>query len=338
MKKTNTTIIHVVAAFLLLFLTTEVTLKGQAPGTLNYQAVLRDAAGIILENTNASVQLVIRQGSETGTQVYSEVHNVTTNTFGLVNLEIGSIDPTTFSAIDWATGPYFIEVIVNGTSMGTSQLLSVPYALYAASSAPGDTKWTDVTGGINYDLGNVGIGSSSPSEKLDVEGSIEIDGDLIYESAKTRYYTVSHAAFDLEVEGGSYEHRSGDFGDPEVKRVQVGGGVLNNLARLVAPINLPHGATITELNALVFDNHAYDVTIRLVRQDFTGSSAGAQTTIAMASTSGTPFLTNIIDSTIDEPVVDNQNFSYNLQFDTSENTTFVALYSVRITYTVSAAD
>ena len=90
MKKNNTTIIHVFAALLLLFLTSEGALKGQAPGTFNYQAVLRDAAGVILANTNASVQLVIHQGSETGTQVYSEVHNTTTNTYGLVNLEICS--------------------------------------------------------------------------------------------------------------------------------------------------------------------------------------------------------------------------------------------------------
>jgi hypothetical protein len=254
----------------------------------------------------------------------------------------GSVQAGTFNTIDWSAHSYYLKIEVdpnNGTdftSMGTSQLLSVPYALYAASS---DTKWDDVTGGINYDMGNVGIGSSNPSEKLDVEGSIQIDGDLTYETVKTRYLMVSHAAFDLEVEGGSYEERIGDNLDPEVKRIQVEGGVLNDLARLVAPLNLPHGATITELNALVFDNLAsYDVTIRLVKQDFSGPSPSSQTSIAMASTSGTPGLTHIIDDTVHEPVVDNENYCYNLQFDTSENTSFLSLYVVRITYTVSAAD
>ena len=90
---------------------------------------------------------------------------------------------------------------------------------------------------------------------------------------------------------------------------------------------------------LVFDTLAsFDVTIRLVKQNFTGSSASAQASIAMVGTSGTPGLTHIVDGTIHEPVVDNENFSYNLQFDTSENTSFLALYAVRITYTVSAAD
>jgi hypothetical protein len=382
MKKSNTPIIHFITAFLLLFLTSATTLFSQAPSTMNYQAVLRDAVGAVLENTSASVQLVIHQGTETGTQVYTETHNTTTNAFGLVNLEMGSEDETSFSAIDWSAGPYFIEVYVNGSSMGTSELLSVPYALYAVNGTPGpkgdqgdpgplgdpgpkgdtgdtgdtgaagalgdpgpqgdqgvpgDTKWNDVTGGINYDLGNVGVGSSSPSEKLDVEGSIQVDGDLKYESAKTRYYSVSHAAFDLEEKGGSYERRTGDFSESEIKRVQVGGGILNTRARLVAPINLPHGATITELDAHVFDNLAsYDVTIRLVKQSFSGSDS--QASIAMASTSGNPGLTHIVDNTVHEPVVDNKNYSYNLQFDTSENTTMVAMYNVRITYTVTEAD
>ena len=137
MKKSNTTVFHFVAVFSMLFLTTTVTIFGQTPGTLNYQAVLRDAGGVIMVNENASIQLVIHQGTETGTQVFSEVHNATTNAFGLVNLEIGSIDQLSFSAIDWSAGPYFVEIYLNGTSMGTSQLLSVPYALYAASGNPG---------------------------------------------------------------------------------------------------------------------------------------------------------------------------------------------------------
>ena len=101
MKKSNTPIIHFITAFLLLFLTSATTLFSQAPSTVNYQAVLRDASGAVLENTSASVQLVIHQGTETGTQVYTETHNITTNAFGLVNLEMGSEDESSFSAIDW---------------------------------------------------------------------------------------------------------------------------------------------------------------------------------------------------------------------------------------------
>ena len=66
--------IHFITACLVLFLTSVTTLFSQAPSTMNYQAVLRDAGGTILKNTSASVQLVIHKGSETGTQVYTETH------------------------------------------------------------------------------------------------------------------------------------------------------------------------------------------------------------------------------------------------------------------------
>jgi len=133
MNKIYKTITRTGTLSLVLFLISALTLLGQAPSTFNYQAVLRDATGEILESTSASIQLVIHQGSSTGTTVYSEVHNTTTNEFGLVNLEIGSVTPASFGTIDWSAGPYFVEVIVNGTAMGTSELLTVPYALYASN-------------------------------------------------------------------------------------------------------------------------------------------------------------------------------------------------------------
>ena len=137
MNKIYTRIARLGMVSLLLFLLSALTLLGQTPTTFNYQAVLRNASGYILESSSVSIQLVIHQGTATGTIAYSEIHNATTSEFGLVNLEIGSITPATFATIDWATGPYFVEVIVNGTSMGASELLTVPYALYAVNGVPG---------------------------------------------------------------------------------------------------------------------------------------------------------------------------------------------------------
>jgi hypothetical protein len=134
MNKIYTTFIRNGSLSLILFLLSVLTLVGQTPNTFNYQAVLRNASGDILESTSASIQLVIHQGTPTGTTVYSEIHNTMTNEFGLVNLEIGSITPATFTTIDWSAGPYFVEVIVNGTAMGASELLTVPYALYAKTA------------------------------------------------------------------------------------------------------------------------------------------------------------------------------------------------------------
>jgi len=112
---------------------------GQAPEGFKYQAVVRDAGNTILNNQAVGMRITIQQGSIGGTTVYQETFAPTTNAYGLVNLEIGSgsVVSGTFATIDWSAGPYFMETAVDvtgGTSyavMGTSQLMSVPYALHA---------------------------------------------------------------------------------------------------------------------------------------------------------------------------------------------------------------
>lgn len=113
---------------------------GQSPEGFKYQAVIRDA-GSKLINEAVGIRMTIQQGSIGETVVYTETFATTTNDYGLVNLEIGTGTTTDdFAVIDWSSGPYFIETAVDvtgGTSyaiMGTSQLMSVPYALYAKSS------------------------------------------------------------------------------------------------------------------------------------------------------------------------------------------------------------
>jgi hypothetical protein len=117
---------------------------GQAPEGFKYQAVVRDAGNLILNNQAVGMQLTIQQGSIGGTAVYTETFIPTSNAYGLVNIEIGSGNTTDdFSTIDWSAGPYFIETamdVTGGTTyvvMGTSQLMSVPYALYAKTSGNG---------------------------------------------------------------------------------------------------------------------------------------------------------------------------------------------------------
>ncbi|MDA9563984.1 DUF1566 domain-containing protein [Flavobacteriales bacterium] len=119
--------------------TIALTSFGQAPEGFKYQAVVRDAGNTILNNQAVGMRMTIQQGSIGGTTVYQETFAPTTNAYGLVNLEIGNgtVVSGTFASIDWANGPYFIETAVDvtgGTSyavMGTSQLMSVPYALHA---------------------------------------------------------------------------------------------------------------------------------------------------------------------------------------------------------------
>jgi hypothetical protein len=110
-------------------------LKGfsQAPNTLKYQAILRDASGNLISSQSKTVIIAILQGSSTGTVAFSETHSTSTSAQGLITLDIGSINTTGFNTIDWAKGPYFLRITVDGTELGTSQLLSVPYSLFAGT-------------------------------------------------------------------------------------------------------------------------------------------------------------------------------------------------------------
>lgn len=190
----------------------------QSPEGFKYQAVVRNSGGSIIGNQTVGMRLTIQQGSIGGTSVYSETFSETTNSYGLINLEIGTGTSTDdFTTIDWANGPYYIETAVDvsgGTSyvvMGTSQLMSVPYALYAKTAEsvtndqvddadadpnneiqnislsgselsisggdtvtlPADNDW-GLNGSAIYNLnsGSVGIGTSSPQKKLHVFGEV----------------------------------------------------------------------------------------------------------------------------------------------------------------------
>jgi hypothetical protein len=134
-------------------LVTITTLMGQAPESFKYQAVLRNARGDIKASSAAVIGIDILKGSATGLRVYSETHNVTTDRYGLINLEIGKGTSTlgTFSSVDWSTGSYYIKLLVDGIEMGTSQLLSVPYALYAKKSGNEISNF-DFTGSAPNDI------------------------------------------------------------------------------------------------------------------------------------------------------------------------------------------
>ena len=86
---------------------------GQAPEGFKYQAVLRDAGNTIITNQAVGIQLTIQQGSAGGTAVYTETFSPTTNSYGLVNLEIGTgITTDDFTTIDWSNGDYFMETAI----------------------------------------------------------------------------------------------------------------------------------------------------------------------------------------------------------------------------------
>lgn len=118
-------------------------LLAQAPEKFSYQAVIRNAGGALVSNQTVGVRISVLFGLSNGTAVYVERHSVTTNSNGLLSLQVGDGETISgnFGQIDWSQGNYFIktETDINGgnnyTISGTSQLLSVPYALHALSAA-----------------------------------------------------------------------------------------------------------------------------------------------------------------------------------------------------------
>jgi len=116
-----------------------ISVFAQSPQKISYQAVVRNASGVLQANQAVGMKISILQGSETGIAVYVETQTKTTNANGLVTLEIGSgtIITGSFSGIDWSNGTYFIKTETdpaggtNYTITGSNQILSVPYALYS---------------------------------------------------------------------------------------------------------------------------------------------------------------------------------------------------------------
>lgn len=131
----------------------------QVPEKMSYQAVIRGSNNTLLTSQHVGIQISILQGSAFGTPIYVEIQSPSTNTNGLVSIEIGNgtVVSGNFNAIDWSNGPYFVKTETDPTGgtvytiTGTSQLLSVPYALYAktsGSSTPGP-QGTQGIDGIN---------------------------------------------------------------------------------------------------------------------------------------------------------------------------------------------
>ncbi len=139
----------------------------QAPNGINYQAVIRNNTGSLSSNTPVAIRVNIRQTSATGTIVYSERQNVTTDQFGLVNFVIGNgtLLSGNFTNIPWGNGPFFLDLGVAFSGLpaptiympyGTQQMMSVPYALYAKSSGNLVNQWKYGTGTPASNLGLVG--------------------------------------------------------------------------------------------------------------------------------------------------------------------------------------
>ena len=157
-------------------------IKAQAPQKFSYQAVMRNGSNALIANATVGVKISLLKSSSVGAVVYAERHTPTTNANGLATFEIGagSRISGTMAGIDWGNGSYYIKTEVDptgGTSysvMGTSQLLSVPYALHAASGTQGPMGATGPQGpaGVSGTQGPMGAtGPQGPQGPIGMTGA-----------------------------------------------------------------------------------------------------------------------------------------------------------------------
>lgn len=180
--------------FLFVMISSLIQLQAQPPDAFNYQAVARNSGGDLLINQSVTFRISILQTTSSGTIVYQEIHPTLTNGQGLANLQIGLGASTigNFSAINWGLTDYFLKIEMDplgGTSyqnMGTSQLLSVPFAMHAQTA--GTSKPAGNNGEIQFNSGGsfgaesnlfwnasgkkLGLGTNSPEYKFDLFSDI----------------------------------------------------------------------------------------------------------------------------------------------------------------------
>lgn len=156
-----------------------------AADMINYQAVARDAGGNLITNTAVTIDFDIHEGTSGGPVVFSETQNPMTDANGVFSVQVGSVSGLT---VDWAGDAHFLEVSLNGTSVGTTEFVSVPYAK-SADTMPADAR--------------IGDGDSS-ADVLTISGDNTVVGEII-DIRSTVAVAAANDIMNLEMPAGSSE-------------------------------------------------------------------------------------------------------------------------------------
>lgn len=283
--------------YTLLILAITLIASAQVPQGFNYQAVVRNGSGQLLQNQNVAFRFNIMENSATSIPVFSENQNIQTDDLGNVKLIVGQGTATVgnFTQINWSSGSYFLGVEINIGSglmaMGTTKLLSVPYALFAQKTVnnngtipngtnQGDilfcngSQWTTLSPGVNGQ--NLFINNSntpywenmtlSNSNCPNSNGNLSITLDWNYENGTYlatdgQYYSLSNYDFDLELYDLSFN--------------MVVASYYNSPAEInITPTSLPDGDYIivpslwtTAVNSLPLNPIYFNVKLIVKKQD-----------------------------------------------------------------------
>lgn len=173
-------------------------LFSQAPQRFSYQAVIRSSDGQVIANKSVKVRLSFLSGGVSGTNLYTEDHSVTTSSIGLINIEAGggTLVSGNFASINWSEGNIWLKVDVDEnltgsfTSMGAAKLLSVPYALFAASGNQGPQGPQGIQG-IQGTPGAQGVQGETGSNGISLTWLGSFDSDPLSPSTNQAYYNTT---------------------------------------------------------------------------------------------------------------------------------------------------
>jgi hypothetical protein len=266
--------------FIFLFITT--TLFAQVPQGFSYQAVALNASGNAVASSPVRIRVTILEGSATGTATYIETHNPTTNNLGLFTLTIGQGTPSsgTFATINWSQNSKFLKVeidVANGTNyvtVGSSQLLSVPYAMFAGAVA-------GVSGGISetvftdlYLYGTFNFWDSNTALRLNGTGSFygykyltagsqfkfinALGSSAAYGNGGNGLLALNGSAFTVNA-NGIYYISANNFGHYEVYSESVAVGVQPSFS---TPVPMTYNANTNTLSCTVVVPDAAPVATR----------------------------------------------------------------------------
>ena len=251
----------------------------------------------------------------------------TTSQIGQANFVVNDNDNSGFGGIsanvNSSSGKPFYSYAINGTPVAYS---------YLDGADGSKLKWYN--GGVNMTLtnsGDLGIGTTNPAEKLDVEGNIEVNGDYKYEAAKTRYMSFNGIGFTPVFETGKLVPLN--VGSSMYYYFADGSGLRYAAQRL----DLPDGAIITNLDGWLYDNDNSALgRVRICRQQNGNSSDAILATVETTGSGVSTFVQSLSQSL--NHTVDNQNYSYYIWVEGYGGNTNIRYYGAKITYTVLKAN
>ena len=268
----------------LLFIILSFNAYSQSPSNFTYQSVVRDGSGKLLSNKEISFRISVLKNSESGQVVFEEEHSVTTNINGLATLIVGKGSGNDdLGDIDWGDGSFFLKVEIdpeggfNFIAEDTTQLLSVPYALYSSSSGSSLT----ITGQDYLSINNNEITVNKVDLTDDVEGILPVKNGGTGSSTAplVGVITAADAASARNVLGLSTVASSGSYNDLTDK--------------LIA------GANITIINGEISSTNTDTNTFREVQAD--GTAIGSTQTLNLKGGTNVTLTENAGEITIDSP-------------------------------------